>query len=107
MSNNSYNPNTWGPIYWKMMHTLAYNSTTLSNVNNFFLLINEIINRLPCKNCIKHAQEYIKTHNKIDMTKILPDGKYLGPFIWTCEFHNHVNKRLNTETYSWIKIKKL
>lgn len=98
--------NSWGHIYWEMIHTLGYNSITLQNVNGFISLIKEIVNRMPCEKCIKHANKYIKKHNNIDMTKRLPDGKYLGPFIWTCEFHNYVNNELGKNTISWIITKK-
>ena len=88
----------WGPAFWTTLHIIAYQTT--KNVNTFIPIIKQIIEKLPCESCIKDGLLYIKTH-PLKKIPLLPTGEDISPFVWMCDFHNYVNRKLNKSEITW------
>ena len=66
------NPNEWGPLFWKIIHTTSVSVgkqqlliLQQDEINALKSFIKQIPLLLPCKTCTKHYIDYEKTH-KID-----------------------------------------
>lgn len=92
------NMNNWGPSFWNTLHIIAYQTT--KDVNGFLSLVKQIVEKLPCESCVKDGLLYIKNH-PLKKYPLSPNGDDLSPFIWMCNFHNYVNKKLNKPEISW------
>ena len=68
-------------ITWDMIH---YNSRYLPR-NTFNSWIRQVPLSLQCQECKYHMMLYLSYH----------PPELLSPFIWTWQFHNHVNQRLS------------
>ena len=82
----------WGPHVWATMHSLALRSDNSATDNSDFLLfLQSLETLLPCTKCRK------------DYTKYLNSNGYPNPkesFLWTVNFHNAVNQKLNKQTFT-------
>lgn len=82
---------TWGPIYWKFLHTLAlaHKPEASLELMGFFRILHKL---LPCPKCASHCSEYMSTNNK-SLVKAARSGPSI--FEFSVDFHNAVNDRLN------------
>jgi hypothetical protein len=93
------NPALIGRGYWGVIHTLAFNANTRTEQKQFIKTMNIIAHQFPCRNCSKHAKEYIKNHPMEEYIEKQDDG--LSMFKWTWKFHNAVNHRIGKEIMSY------
>lgn len=84
-----------GHGWWLNDHTTAAYIDSDAAEDEFIRSYKLRISVFPCKKCRQHAMSYIRTH-KIENYKRMKDtnGRYIGMFTYTWEFHNAVNKRL-------------
>nr|QBK90229.1 MAG: Erv1/Alr family disulfide (thiol) oxidoreductase [Pithovirus LCPAC102] len=94
--------NNWGKSFWQTMHIISYNFISEIDINSFIPLITSIISKMPCKKCIIEAKQYIFINNIKNITMKKINNKIITPFIWMCNFHNHVNIKLGKPTISWV-----
>lgn len=88
----------WGPSFWTTLHIIAYQ--TKKNINGFIPLVKQIVEKLPCESCVKDGLIYIKNH-PLKKIALLPNGDDISPFVWMCDFHNYVNRKLNKPEITW------
>jgi hypothetical protein len=82
----------WGPVFWYMIHILAYNFHP-KFADEYTTFIYEYINILPCPICKNHFKDLLKnmaprTRNREDLID------------WSIIVHNLVNKRLDKKIYT-------
>jgi hypothetical protein len=91
---------SWGPRFWKVLHTLAECSGGIENpilsndeADAWILLLKVQMYVMPCQLCKKHYQEWLQTH-KFDHLRTI-DAKnrrrWLRIWLWGC--HSSVNER--------------
>lgn len=101
---NKIGKDVWGPMAWKVMHMVALCAKTVpvpggkpelprSTRTALKAFVTCVLLLLPCPKCKKHAWEYCQ--------KVAPNiddylTTNLHAFQWTVEFHNTVNRRLNS-----------
>ncbi len=90
----------WGPIVWKLLHTMA----DLSDRRDIFLLWPQVLNTtaevLPCDRCSRHMKEYIY-HNPLvrkNWPSLTPKEIREAIRTWLFRFHNSVSERLKKST---------
>jgi hypothetical protein len=91
-----FDPIKFGPGIWNTIHCIAANQTNTLEEKKFFVkVVYTIQKNFKCQECKVHFGEYLEKHPPIlDIEKkhtILGD---IGCFMWTWEFHNHVNSFL-------------
>lgn len=74
-----------GPGIWLVLHVLGVWADTPDKVKIYCTLARFIINYMRCEDCRNHASQYLKD---------FPPENATSMFIWSWEFHNFVNKRL-------------
>lgn len=92
------NPIVFGPGIWFTFHIMGLLSTDDITINCYINFITDIIDKLPCLDCRKHAQKYLK--NEPPQTyRFYEDekGHKNGMFYWSWKFHNSVNIRLGKD----------
>jgi len=84
-----------GPGIWFKIHTDGIAAVTQTLKESFIININTLCNSFKCKHCQPHFRKYIDEH-PIDKYFNIKNkqGKDIGIFQWTWEFHNAVNSRL-------------
>jgi hypothetical protein len=90
----------WGPFFWMTIHTTCmgfpFDKPTKiqkSNYKRFFKSMGDV---LPCGLCRTSYKKFLK---EIPLnTKVLSSRKNL--FIWSCEIHNKVNKKLGCKIFT-------
>lgn len=99
-SPRNLNPATWGPSFWRVLHTVAFSypeqptDAQKQAAESFFNSLTEL---LPCEKCRKHYTAFLRenpvaAHNS--------SGSELSEYIY--DFHNRVNQRLGkTQTPSY------
>lgn len=88
-------------VTWKSIHELAKNATNQYLIDQFIQYMKYLQNNFPCAKCRPHIKQYLIDHpmkNYINRDK--------GIFIWSWEFHNSVNKRLNKPIISFSNVLK-
>lgn len=98
---NNTNPKYIGPGTWNVIHTLAYNATTKSSKEAFMKHMSIICKQFPCETCRGHCKEYLKENPMIDYLDVVTEGKPVGLFTWTWQFHNAVNFRIGKPLMTW------
>ncbi len=83
-----------GPGLWFFMHKSAYNIQNREDTIKCLNIIKDIVNNLTCRECRKHAQEYLKSNKPEDYLRCKTQSGLSGLFVWTVIFHNTVNKKL-------------
>ena len=94
-------PNIWGPNIWYIVHGISYkisNENFLKYKNEFIELIKLLFTNLPCPDCSKHASDKL---NKTNFDNILSKDDMIK-FLFN--FHNHVNKKTNNNTFLYEKL---
>jgi FAD-linked sulfhydryl oxidase len=86
------NPSQFGPAFWFTLHNSSLNypmqpSRIAQKTMKSFIEALPML--LPCKNCSKHALEFL-ARSSIDQA--VQNRQSLFYFFW--RFHNHVNERL-------------
>ena len=98
---NNTNPKYIGPGTWNVIHTLAYNATTKELKEAFMKHMTIICNQFPCETCREHSKKYLKENPMSEYLNVVTEGKKLGLFTWTWQFHNAVNYRIGKPILSW------
>ena len=82
----------WGPITWKLLHTLVLkikDDISLAQLIELKNIITRIVSNLPCPYCTSHAVSYLSTFNFKNIQNI----SHLRLFMF--QFHNNVNQSVN------------
>jgi hypothetical protein len=92
------NPIVFGPGIWFTFHIMGLLSTDEVTINCYINFVTDIIDKLPCLDCRKHAQKYLKNEPP-QSYRFYEDekGNKNGMFYWSWKFHNSVNIRLGKE----------
>ena len=98
---NQANPKYIGPGTWNVIHTLAYNANTIAEKQSFVNHMKIICRQFPCDTCRGHCKEYIKQNPMEEYFDVITEGRELGLFTWTWQFHNAVNHRIGKPLMSW------
>ena len=94
---------TWGAPTWTLFHMIPEKITYdnfVKNKDSILRLIVTICSNLPCPNCSKHANEYMK---KVNFISIKTPGD-LKKMLYI--FHNSVNQRKGYAEYSYDNMNK-
>lgn len=93
--------NTWGPDFWKVIHTIAFSFSdypTPEEQNAAYNFFTSFQFLLPCSVCKKHCQDKLKT--------MPPDCRNRDTLSrWSVDFHNEVNLCLNKPIKSYSEVK--
>lgn len=88
----------WGSGRWQSIHVTAAWADTPDKFKFFCGWIRNQVENLPCEFCIKHAKAYLDAN---------PPEKAIDAFIWSWEFHNTVNRRLNKSEMEYSTAKQI
>jgi hypothetical protein len=97
---------TWGPALWKILHTFANKSGSITNKilenDEAYAWINvfkTLDNIMPCALCVQHYKAAVKKTNINDLLMIrgLARNTWLTEFWWN--LHNNVNSRSDKSTF--------
>ena len=86
----------YGPGIWFMLHLMSSQATTPELKDSFIKNVTVLGEHFPCNDCKHHFAAYIAEHPVKDYV-----NKDRGLFLWTWEFHESVNKRLNKQSVSF------
>jgi len=100
----STDPKYIGPGYWVSWHLKSYSADTKNKKIEVARNIALDISNFPCMECRNHAKRYV---SKNPLTKAVDDKDPLSIFIWTYNFHNEVNARLNKKKFTLEEVKKM
>lgn len=88
-------PIKFGPGIWFKMHIDAVEATTDNLKIAFEINIHALCDNFKCKKCQTHFRKFLDKYPLRNYWNIYDDdGKDIGFFKWTWEFHNAVNKYL-------------
>lgn len=73
------------PQQWKEIHTYAVHATTPQKKARYCQYLRRLSQSLPCGTCRAHFKAYLESN---------PPENAEDPFVWSWEFHNNVNHRL-------------
>ena len=73
------------PKKWKEIHTKAALAKTSDQKAEYYRYLHDFSTIFPCGSCRAHFKMYLNTN---------PPEESPDPFVWSWEFHNHVNARL-------------
>lgn len=97
-------PNEWGPLFWKIFHTLAERAgkqsgepTKGDEMRAWPLFVKCIAPVIPCEECRSHYESYVAAH-----PFTLPDSytawnSYIR--LWFYNLHEWVNQRLEKDRF--------
>ena len=94
---------TWGAPTWTLLHMIPEKinyDNFVKNKDSIIRLIVTICSNLPCPNCSKHANEYMKRVNFLSIKT--PEDLKKMLYI----FHNSVNQRKGYAEYSYDNMNK-
>jgi hypothetical protein len=97
---------TWGPVLWTFLHTLA----SVSDRRDIYLLWNNYLRLtatiLPCDQCRFHMKQYVGSHIFVPKNWIKQTGAENAAQIqkWLFTFHNDVNQRLGKPLFPFSKM---
>jgi hypothetical protein len=110
-SDNTKYPKTseWGPLVWKILHTLAEKAGKQTNeimkvdeMRIWPLLLKTLIPIIPCEECREHAGNYIK-QVPFDLPVSYPAWSlYIRTYFYT--FHENVNMRLEKPSFPFSSL---
>ena len=84
----------WGNATWYVMHTLAYKLKEDKDISGLIEQILKICDNLPCIDCRNHAV------NLLAKTNIKNINNKQQLILFLLEFHNIVNRKLNTPIFT-------
>lgn len=88
-------PKIIGPGTWYSLHKIAIRATTREKCIAYVEIARSLVEEFPCGECRQHGTKFIESHpfeKYIDMTD--NNGRMIGMFIWSWEFHNMANRVL-------------
>lgn len=88
----------WGNGRWQSIHVTAAWVDTTDKFKTWCSWIKNQVKNLPCPDCVKHAEEYVKAN---------PPESAEDAFIWSWRFHNTVNSRLGKPQMEYATAKQL
>ncbi len=92
----------YGPGYWHFTHSKAKDADDLEKISKFIKEYPVLIKYFPCYTCVKHATKYLKNHPQSEYIHYVDEeGRMIGIFLWTWQFHNYVNEQLNKPIITW------
>ncbi len=110
-SDNTKYPKTseWGPLVWKILHTLAEKAGKQTNeimkvdeMRIWPLLLKTLIPIIPCEECRDHAANYIK-QVPFELPGSYPAWSlYIRTYFYT--FHENVNTRLEKPSFPFSSL---
>lgn len=105
MTNHSklHNPVYVGPGVWFSIHSIAAWAKTPEKKRHTIEFIKHLQEHFPCGECKGHFGNYIETH-PMDYTI---KGSEDSLFLWTVNFHNAVNYRLNKQQVTYEEAKSI
>lgn len=92
------NNNSWGPVTWVLLHTIAAKIKSEYFLSNKVFLINIIkliCKTLPCEDCANHATILLNNYKHFHKLNTLHEFQ-----IWLWEFHNIINIKLGKKEVS-------
>lgn len=92
----------WGPYFWYVIHTVAFNypeNPTDYNKMSYKNFFESFSNVLPCKKCREHYQTHLSRH---PISPFLDNNKLLNK--WVIDLHNLVNKSLNKPQLTYNQV---
>lgn len=99
----------WGPILWKILHTLAERAGKQTNeiirgdeMRAWPLVIKTLVAIIPCEECKAHASGYIKDHPFEPPASYSAWSLYIRTYFYT--FHESVNTRLGKPSYPFSSL---
>jgi hypothetical protein len=93
---------------WNTIHIKARNANTPEKKQEFIRYINYLATHFPCPQCVNHIKEYLVQHPIESYLNVKDgNGKDIGLFKWSWEFHNAVNRRLGKAEMTWDKLLKI
>jgi hypothetical protein len=84
-------PKLWGPHTWKTLHALAIEADRRKTTGEFQQFMKSLSSLLPCEACRGHMESYLAM-NPVPNENV---------FVYSVQFHNHVNKRLGKREVSY------
>lgn len=88
---------------WFVIHTLAHNADTEEKKKNFVYVMEVLRDNMVCDKCKAHTTEFMKKNPFQPYWNINnKQGKHIGLFTWTWNFHNTVNERLGKPIIDWV-----
>lgn len=107
-SDNTKYPKTaeWGPLIWRILHTLAERAGKQSNEiiradekRAWLLFVKNLVAILPCEECRAHATAYMK-ETPFEPPESYPAWNlYIRTYFYT--FHESVNTRLGKPSFEF------
>ena len=99
----------WGPIIWKILHTLAERAGKQTNeilkgdeMRTWFLFVKALAPILPCDECRGHATTYIAEHPFEPPESYNAWSLYVRTYFYT--FHEAVNERLEKPSFPFSSL---
>ena len=94
-----------GPGIWYTIHQQAL-LTKWDDRDSYFRLVVEIVDTLPCEKCRLDSVEYVEwrliddSYQNRYQNMFDSEGRYIGIFVWSYQFHNYVNRKLHKSVLS-------
>lgn len=99
----------WGPLVWKILHTLAERAGKQSNeilrgdeMRAWVLVVKSLVATLPCEECRAHASSYINEFPFEPPQAYQAWSLYIRSYFYT--FHEAVNERLGKASYPFSSL---
>lgn len=91
----------FGPGNWDINHAMAFRARDKRRKEGYIDLIQCTRENMRCLTCKEHMTKYLEK-NPIEewMDLVDEEGRPLGCFYWSVEFHNSVNQRLGKKIMS-------
>lgn len=91
-------PSYWGPGVWFTVHSAAARVRSQQAFWNFVETFLPILANLPCSVCTGHSRDFMEKHHPTKYaTKTLPNGRYIGAFLWVHDLHNAASAHAGNE----------
>ncbi len=98
----------WGPLFWRVIHTLSFHSGAMTNkiaqddeIREWTRFTKSLVKALPCDDCRAHYQSYLAS-NPYDVVTNSPYSHFgLQNRVWWFTFHNNVNARLGKPIFNY------
>lgn len=96
-----HHPHQFGPGTWWILHRQSFRIQSPSQVPQFLDFLHDIVSNIPCMNCRHHALQEVTPGKEKQYLDYYYDGRFVGMFVWMCEFHNKVNQRIGKTVVPW------
>lgn len=92
----------WGPILWKIIHTIAFNSPENISQNDYINFYKSIENIIPCSIC---KQEYSNKLRIFPLINYFKSKREIEE--WSIKIHNSINRINKKKEYNYDEVKKI